>query len=136
MKDDPSNAGRIEPLALAKEILNEAELLVGQHARLLRAEVSAELRELARAAVPLGAGTGLCAAGGLLSTLMLVHALSRATRWPLWVCYGAVGALLGASGASLVRRGARHAARIRLCPPPHSAAALEETLQWLKAQVH
>ena len=86
------------------------------------------------AAVQMGAGAGLLAAGGLLTTLMAVHLLHRSTGLPLWACYGLVGGTLGAAGAGLLTAGARQAGRVNLVPE-QSAAALKDNLAWIKQQV-
>jgi hypothetical protein len=119
---------------LLKEIVEDSETLLEQQMRLLRAEVQEQLQRTGEAALSLGAGAGLVATGGLFSALMVVHALHKATRLPLWGCYGVVGGTLGALGASLLVAGRREAANIRLLPPPRTAAALRENLSWIKEQ--
>jgi hypothetical protein len=111
------------------------EHLVAQQVDLLRSEVRQELGEAKAAAASMGAGVGLVAAGGLLSTLMLVHALHKATGLPLWACYGLVGGAAGAAGAGLLAAGRKGAEGVRLLPPPRTARAVKENLTWLKEQV-
>lgn len=118
---------------LVKEIVRDAETLVGQQLRLFRSEVRRELGHAQGAAVLLGAGAGLVATGGILSALMAVHAIHKATRLPLWSCYGLVGGLSGAAGAGLLAAGRREAARVRLAPP-QTVEALKENLEWIKEQ--
>jgi len=119
---------------LLKEIVEDSERLIEQQMRLLRAEVQEQLQRAEEAALSLGAGAGLVATGGAFSALMIVHALHKATRLPLWACYGLVGGTLGALGTSLLAAGRKEAANIRLLPPPRTAAALRENLTWIKEQ--
>jgi hypothetical protein len=119
---------------LLKEIVEDSETLLDQQLSLLRAEVHEQLQRAGEAALSLGAGAGLVATGGALSALMVVHALHKATRLPLWACYGLVGGTLGAWGARLLAAGRREAASVRLLPPPRTAAALKENLTWIKEQ--
>jgi hypothetical protein len=85
--------------------------------------------------VSFGVGAGLAASGGMLTTLMLVHGLHRATGLPLWVCYGLVGGALGAAGAGFLSRASRQMSRVDLTDLPQSAQALKENLSWAKEQV-
>jgi len=117
---------------LVKEIVQDTETLIGQQLGLLRSEVTRELDHAKEAALAIGAGAGLVATGGVLSAMMAVHALHKATRLPLWSCYGLVGGLLGAAGAGLLAAGRTEALGVRLVPPPQSAEALKENLSWLK----
>jgi len=127
----PANEDEPELTTLVKEIVHDSEALVGQQLRLLRSELQEEMLYVREAAVTLGAGAGLVATGGVFSALALVHALHRATRLPLWGCYGLVGGMLGAAGAGLLATGRRQAEGLRL-PPPRSMAALRENLAWIK----
>ena len=135
MEKRPATTAKTDTVTLVKEIIGDAETLVGQQFDLLRVELGEDLKEAKQAAIALGAGAGLVASGGILTALMLVHALQRGTRLPLWICYGIVGGLLGVSGAALLAAGRKEAAGIKLWPPPKSAAALKENLQWLKEQI-
>ena len=119
---------------LVKEIVHDSEALVGMQFRLLRGELRDEWVHAQEAALFVGAGAGLVAAGGLFSAMALVHALHKATRLPLWGCYGLVGGMLGAAGAGLLATGRERAASLRL-PPPQTMEALRENLEWLKEQV-
>jgi uncharacterized membrane protein YedE/YeeE len=119
---------------LVKEIVHDSETLIGQQLQLLRSEVTEELDQAKEAALAIGAGAGLVATGGVLSALMVVHALHKATRLPLWSCYGLVGGLLGAAGAGLLAAGRTEALGVRLLPPPQTTEALKENLSWLKDQ--
>ena len=122
-----------ELLTLVGKAVRDSEKLVAQQLQLLRSEVAEEVGKAKTAAVQLGAGAGLLAAGGLLTTLMAVHLLHRTTRLPLWACYGLVGGTLGAAGAGLLTAGARQAGRVSLVPE-QTTAALMENLAWIKEQ--
>jgi hypothetical protein len=116
------------------DVLREGERLLGQQVDLLKSELRQELGRAAGAALSLGAGTGLLTCGGVLGTLAVVHGLHRATRLPLWTCYGLVAGLSAAAGAGLLAIGRGQLAA--LAPGlPQSAATLRENLQWLKEQV-
>ena len=105
----------------------DIEKLIGQHFDLLRTELQREMEKAGKAAATLGAGAGAAALGGLLGAMTLVHLLHDATRLPLWICYGAVGGLLGAAGSGLLWRGAQAAADVRLIPR-HTAEVVREEL--------
>jgi len=114
-------------------IVQDAETLIGQQFDLLRSELRQEVLRTRDAALSVGTGTVLVATGGVLASLMVVHALHRATRLPLWACYGTVGGLLGGLGVKLLAGGLREAAAIPLVPR-QSVEALQENLAWLKDQ--
>ena len=122
-----------DPAILLREILLDAETLLGQQFELLRAELRQELRQVRGAALSMGAGSALVAAGGMLTILMAVHGLHRSTRLPLWACYGLVGGLVGGAGGGLLARGARRAAAVPLVPV-QTVEALKENIAWLKNQ--
>lgn len=115
-------------------IAGDAQKLLDQQLQLLRSEVRQEVREAKSAAASLGAGAGLVATGGVLSTLMLVHLLHRSTRAPLWCCYGIVGGMCGAIGAGLLRSGGQNLANRQLLPLAQTGEAIKENLTWLKEQ--
>ena len=118
---------------LAGAVARDTQRLVALHADLLRSELREELAEARRAAGAMGAGAGLVAAGGLLGSLTAVHGLQRATRLPLWGCYGLVSGLLTAAGAGMLVAGARWASRLDLVPR-QTIEALRENVSWLKDQ--
>jgi len=120
--------------ALLVGMARTSETLLQQQIDLFRSELKQELGKAGGAAVALAAGSGLVAAGGVYSTLMLVHLLQRVTRLPLWACYGLVAGGLGAAGINLILRGRRTAERVQL-DLPQTTAGLKENLAWLKDQV-
>jgi Putative Actinobacterial Holin-X, holin superfamily III len=119
---------------LLSEIVSDSQKLISQQVELLRLELLGEVQKAKTAAFSLGAGLGLVAAGGLLSTQMLVHLLHRSTRLPLWACYGILAGLLGAAGAKLIDSGGKEIGELQLTPPPQTAKALKENLRWLKRE--
>lgn len=121
---------------LTKEIIADAETLIEQQFALLRSELKVSVERYASAALEMSAGAGLLTAGGAFSALAVVHALHRATRLPLWACFGLVGGLLGTAGAGFLSAGWHKASAVRVLPPPLTTAALEENLEWLKDQMH
>lgn len=127
-------ATQTELTTLLHNLLHHSESLLGQQLALFRSEVRQEVGKAAKAAAYLGAGTGLAAAGGVLSTLMLVHLLHRSGRLPLWACYGLVSGGLAAAGAGLVARGCRAAGAVQL-DLPETARGFQENLTWLREQL-
>jgi hypothetical protein len=135
MPRNPKHQNEPDVPTLVKDVVDDTQRLLGQQMDLLRSEVRQGLERARSAAVSLGTGAGLTAAGGLLSTFMLVHGLNRATRLPLWACYGVVGGLLGAAGLRLLAVGRREAQGVRLVPE-QTVEALQENLSWLKDQAN
>jgi hypothetical protein len=122
-----------ELVELLGEIAGGAGKLVQQQWELLRAEVREELGAVGEGAAVMGAGAVLAASGGVLSAFMLVHGLQRATRLPLWACYGLVGGALGAAGMGLIERGRRQVGRAGVLP--RTTEALQENLAWIEDQL-
>ncbi len=134
MTNQTAGTPREELMGLLSRLVHDSEALLGQQAALLRSEARQELGKATEAAVLLGGGAGLLAAGGVLSVAALVHLIHRSTRLPLGACYALVAAGLAAGGAGLLARGRRAATSVR--PDlPQSTAALKENLAWLKAQL-
>ncbi len=118
---------------LLGKVVHDAEQLFDQHIDLVRSEIREGFHEVPVAVASVAAGAALVATGGVLGSLMLVHGLHRATRLPLWGCYGVVGGFLTSLGAGLLNNGARRAARIDLIPR-ETIAVLREDVQWIKDQ--
>ncbi len=130
--DDAKGQDR-ELINVLGSIARDAGHLAAQHGQLLREEIREGVGDTAGAVATIGAGAGLVAVGGLLGSLMLAQGLSRATRLPLWGCYGIVGGLMGAVGVGLIGSGTRRAANLKLLPA-ETIAALRDDLQWIKNQ--
>ena len=122
--ESPNLVERLAP------IVHDAERLVDLHAELLRSELQQSAARVMPALASIGAGAGLAAAGGLLGSLAVVHALHRTTRLPLWGCYGLVGGLLGAAGVGLLGSGGRQLSGVSLIPH-ETIATLKEDLGWI-----
>jgi hypothetical protein len=118
---------------LVKGIVQDIERMVSQHFDMFRSELRQEFDQAKTAALEMGSGAALVAAGGLLGTQMLVHALHAATRLPLWSCYCLVGGAMAAAGVGLVRSGTKQVADVGLMP--QTRATLKEDASWLKEQV-
>jgi hypothetical protein len=121
--------------SLVGGIVQDTGTLLGQQVQLLRAELTQEARRAGGAVAAAAAGGGLLAAGGLLSGMMLAELLHSSTKLPLWLCYGAIGGGLGATGYALLRKGSRDIGTVQVVPPPETAAALKENVAWAKQQI-
>ncbi len=119
---------------LVEGVVSDAGQLIEQQFQLLREELKGELEKVRGAAISLGTGAGLAAAGGLLGMLATVHLVQRVTRLPLWAAYGLVGGLLGTAGAALLTSGVSQASGVRLIPP-RTAATLQRDFTTLKDRV-
>jgi len=134
-------ADRVQHTAAAElthrlsEIADLVAQLAGQQFRLLASEVRQDARNTGEAALCFGGAAGMFAAGGVLSTLALVHLLHRATRLPLWTCYGIAAGLAGGTGVGLVAAGRAKAAAVQLPALPETAAGLKENLAWIREQL-
>jgi hypothetical protein len=135
MSQDSPPLKKQDLVTLVGGIVHDTSTLLQQQIDLLRADLLSEARRMGGGAASIAAGGGLMAAGGLLSGMMVAHALQRATRLPLWACYGLIGGGLGATGLSLMRRGVEDIASVQLLPPPETAAALQENAAWMKEQI-
>ncbi len=103
-------------MSLVRGILDDARVLMRQEAQLLKDEVKLELSKAGRAASGFGIGVVLSAVGGLFLLLMLVHGLSEWFGWPLWVCYGLVGAAVAGTGIALIVRAQSLAGSVHATP--------------------
>jgi hypothetical protein len=119
---------------LVAGIVNDAQTLIKQQFTLLAAEVRNEVRQAKQAAISISIGAGLAALGGVFLLLMVVSILNEFVGLPRWASYGIVGSVLAAIGAGLLLYGRRKVAEVHLAPPPQTAEALKENVQWLKTQ--
>jgi hypothetical protein len=118
--------------ALVASIANDAAKLIEQQFVLLRQEVADEIHQARVAAIAMATGAGLAATGGFLILLMIVYGLNAWTELPLWSCYGLVGGLAAGMGGLVLYFGTKKAADIQLMPPPQTAEAVKENVEWLK----
>ncbi|QEH32397.1 hypothetical protein OJF2_08670 [Aquisphaera giovannonii] len=123
-----------EAAELAGLIARDAGRLLDQHGRLIRGEIRRGVRSAVPGVAMVGAGAGLAAVGGGLGALMVVHALNRFTRIPLWGCYALVGGAAATAGAGLMAGGARRIGAIDLVPR-RTLGALKEDVSWIKSRL-
>jgi len=88
--------------SFAKEAIDEAQKVIDRQFGELRHELKDELEKGRQAATELALGAGMTAVGGILTSLMIVHATHRITGMPLWLSYGLIGGLLGVGGSQLM----------------------------------
>ncbi len=120
---------------LLRGVVHDAETLIGLQFDLLRSEVRQELRQARDAALSTGAGAALIGAGGVLASLMAVHALQRATRLPLWACSTAPSAACSMPRVARSSWSRASASRGRpRRPAADGSRLLEENLAWIKDQ--
>jgi hypothetical protein len=117
---------------LVKGILRDAQDLLDQQVRMFRSELKQEVRQLRSGMVSLLIGAVVATLALILLLGMLVHLLAERTQIPLWGCYGIVGGGLGLVGLALVLGGRKSVSDVHLAPPPASAQALKENVEWLK----
>jgi hypothetical protein len=121
--------------SLLANIARDSAQLLEQQIGLLRDEVKVELSRAGQGAAQIALGGGLTAAGGLLAGMTLAHAIQRATRLPLWACFGLVAGGIGGAGIRFLLSGKDALANVQLTPPPETTEALKENVQWLKHQL-
>ena len=118
--------------SLVASIANDAGKLIEQQFILLRRELGEEIRRARIAAITMATGVGLATVGAFFLLLMLVHVVHTFTEIPLWGCYGLVGGLLAILGGLALFFGKKEAGDIQLLPPPQTAEAVKENVEWLK----
>lgn len=114
-------------------IVNDAKELLEQEAAMLKLEARDELRKAKSAAIALGIGLGIVAAGGMLLSVMLVQVLAVFTEIPLWGCYGIVGSGLVVLGGVWLAVGKLNAAALAGAPRP-TVTTRKENGQWRTEQ--
>jgi len=121
-------------MSLVSGILDDARALMRQEAQLLKDEVKLELSKAGRAASGFGIGAVLAGVGALFLLLMLVHGLAEWFAWPLWVCYGLVGAASIGLGIALILRAQALAGSVQTTPH-RSLQTMKENVQWIKERM-
>lgn len=116
--------------ALLGGIVNDAKELLVQEVTLTKLEVQDEVRKAKSAALSLGIGLVIIAAGGMLLSVMLVQVLARFMELPLWGCYGLVGSGLVVLGGVWLAVGNPTAADRAGAPRP-TVKIQKENEQWL-----
>ena len=121
-------------MSLFSGILDDARVLMRQEAQLLKDELLLEISKAGRAASGFGIGAVLAAIGALFLLLMLVHGLNEWFSWPLWACYGLVGAAIAGTGIALIVKAQSLAGTVR-ATPRRSLHAMKENVQWIKERM-
>jgi hypothetical protein len=121
---------------LVSGILSDAKTLLEQQVQLFRSELKHELRQLRTGLVSVCIGGGFAAVGVLFLLAMAVHLLAAKTQIPLWGCYGIVGGAVTAVGLGFLFGGRKSVSGVELAPPPVTAQALKENVEWLKSLKH
>jgi len=128
MANDVLKAPDTDISSLIGGIINDGQELLKQQFALLKTEVQDDVRGAAEVTASLAIGAVTIFLGLGLFCFMLVHLLFTLTGWPLWVCFGVVGALVTVIGGVLVGRVWPRVREFR--PLPQTEKALEENLQW------
>ena len=121
-------------MGLVNGILDDARALMRQEAQLLKDEVTLELSKAGRAASGFGIGAMLASVGALFLLLMVVHALHEWLEWPLWICYGLVGAAIAGAGIALILKAQSLAGSVQ-ATPRRSLHTMKENVQWIKERM-
>jgi hypothetical protein len=124
--------------SLVSGIVGDVQDLVKQQLQLTRQEIEEDLRKTRDAAAFYLLGLGICFLGAISLCLMLAHLLHWLTgphgidpaSFPLWACYGVVGATLVVIGGGLACMGRQ---KLKAVHPMENQAtqALKENVQWL-----
>jgi hypothetical protein len=114
-------------------IMNDAKELLGQEVSMLKLEARDELGRAKSAAITLGIGIGIVAAGGMLLSVMLVQVLAIFTKLPLWGCYGIIGGGLVVLGGVWLAVGKTNAEELAVATRP-TVKTRKENGQWLTEQ--
>jgi uncharacterized membrane protein YqjE len=123
---------------LVSGIVEDVGHLITQQVKLTRAEIKDDFEKAGGIALTLAAGAGVMALAVILVALMLVfliHWLTAPTNtdpatFPLWACFGAVGAGFGLIGAAMLAAGVSKYKSTSLMPEK-SAQALKENVECL-----
>jgi hypothetical protein len=124
--------------ALVGGIINDAQQLIRQEVALARREVQEEITKAKVAALSFAAGAAVAFFGVMLLCFMFVYLFHWLTNglppgFPLWACFGIVGAVLVAMGAGLLLAARSKLSEIHVVPP-RTAQTLKENVQWIKTQ--
>ena len=130
MANQSQHTGEPSLTALLGGIVNDARELLVQEVTLTKLEVQDEVRKAKTAALSLGIGLSIVAAGGMLLSVMLVHVLVMFTEIPLWGCYGIVGSGLVIVGGVVLAVGNTTAADLGGVPQ-QTVETRKETAPWL-----
>lgn len=120
--------------SLVSGIVGDVQELIKQQFMLLGQEVKQELRQAKRAATSLSIGVGIGVVALFFVLLTIVFVLHEVAGLRLWASMGIVAAFLAAAAAGFFFFGRREAAEVHLAPPPQTATALKENVEWIKEQ--
>jgi len=112
-------------------VVRDGQTLLKQQLELFRSEVKQEVRQLKTGVVSICIGVGIALMATIFLLAMLVHLLHTYTQIPLWGCYGIVGGALALIGGGILAGGRKSVADVHLTPPPVSAQALKENIEWV-----
>ena len=127
------NELRERPLGeVAKDLTSDLSLLVRQEIELAKAEMTQKGRTAALGASMFGGASivGLCAAGALTASLVLVFSLFL----PEWAAALIIGAALAATAYLLVRKGRERLADAGKPIPEQTIETVKEDVEWAKTQ--
>jgi len=115
--------------SLLTGIFDDIQELLKQQLRMFKAEVNADMKKTAEAAILMVVGAFVILVGGGLLCLMLVYLLEKLTGMHLWACFGLVGLGLTLIGGGLAFVGWNKFRSFNPLPD-ESMAALKENLEW------
>jgi len=129
---DVSNQNGTSVSQLVSGILDDAQRLFQQHARLLQADIRKDIREASEAGLSVGMGGLLLGVGALMLLITLALFITWAAgpeNMPYWASFGIVGALCAIAGGIVFYRGREMMNKVNPMPE-ESAQAVKEDLQW------
>jgi hypothetical protein len=132
MDPEPSIPKEPGAASLMRGILSDGQDLLQQQIQLFRSEIRQELKQLRSGLVSLFIGGVIAGMGAIFLFVMLAQLLAATTAIPLWGCYGIVGGGLIIAGIATLAGGRKSVAEVQLAPPPVTAQALKENVEWLK----
>src|SRR5437868_2629597 len=110
-------------------IFHDIQELLKQQMRLVKAEVSSDVKKTAEAAISMVVGAAVALGGLGMLCFMLVYILHELVHLSLWGSFGLVGLGMLLIGAGLTLYG-RNKFRSFNPLPDESLAALRENLEW------
>jgi hypothetical protein len=136
----PPPTGATEPsmTSLVSGIISDAERLLAQQLDMFKAELRKDMHEARETGTLLFLGGAVLGVASVLLLFMLVHLLYWLTnppvpdsveKFPLWACFGIVGAIVAVGGGIIFFRGRQKLEHLNPLPEK-SAEALKENLQW------
>lgn len=124
------------PVRLLKGIIGDLQDLLAQQIGVARAEIKADLHNMAEGALCLLLGLGSGLVGGILWSFAFAHLLywgfstvppEQATTLPLWACYAIVAVPTTIGGAALIYMGHQKLTAVQIT---QTAEAVKENVTW------